>query len=90
MHNISVVHLPWSSYAPSSRRFARNEVGRTVTYLNVLSVRRPDIRACRLEGWERGLAVLWLAQATSALRLSFVFPLIPLFIQELGRLDRDT
>ena len=66
-----------------------------MTYLNVLSVRRPDIRACRLEGWECGLAVPWLAQAPSALRLSFVFPLIPLFTQDLGaqglgRLDRDT
>jgi DHA1 family multidrug resistance protein-like MFS transporter len=52
-----------------------------------MSVPRPNIRAHRLEGWERGLAVLWLAQATSALGYSFVFPFIPLFIQDLGVQD---
>ena len=59
-----------------------------------MSVRRPNIRARRLEGWERGLAVP-LVQATSALEFSLAFPLIPLSIQdlgaqELGPLDRDT
>ena len=34
--------------------------------------------------WERNLYVLWLAQATSALGLSFLFPFLPLFIQQLG------
>ncbi|MDP6403120.1 MAG: MFS transporter, partial [SAR202 cluster bacterium] len=55
--------------------------------LNLMSVRRPNFRARHLEGWERGLAVLWLAQATSALGFSFVFPFIPLFVQDLGVQD---
>jgi DHA1 family multidrug resistance protein-like MFS transporter len=55
--------------------------------MNVKAVRVSSIVARRLEGWERGLAVLWLAQATSALGFSFVFPFIPLFVQELGVRD---
>lgn len=37
-----------------------------------------------LDSWQRSLVVLWIAQATSALGFSFVFPFIPLFVQELG------
>jgi MFS family permease len=39
------------------------------------------------EPWERNLAVLWLAQALSAMGFSFFFPFVPLFIQDLGVTD---
>lgn len=42
------------------------------------------LRLHSLDSWQRSLVVLWIAQATSALGFSFVFPFIPLFVQELG------
>ena len=42
----------------------------------------------RLETWQRNLAVMWFAQFITVLGFSFVFPFIPLFVQdELGVSD---
>ncbi len=36
------------------------------------------------ERWQRNLAAIWLAQTLTMIAFSFVFPFIPLYVQELG------
>jgi len=37
-----------------------------------------------VENWRRNLAAIWIAQVLSSIGFSFVFPFMPLYVQELG------
>src|SRR5512133_3247281 len=41
----------------------------------------------RIERWHSNLAAIWIAQLVSSIGFSFIFPFIPLFVQDLGIRD---